>query len=326
MLFIRHTGEVMRMNHASQEFFGDPLPKVWEDIVLLTPDTHIPIPIEQRPTYTALHGHLTRGLEAVLQFADGRQVPVLVHATPVYVDGSLVATVIAFQDIAALKEADRAKDQFLAVLSHELRTPLTSVATHLEAMMMGIWEPTQERLNSCHEEILRLTSLVKDLENLTKVESDVFHLDKTEVELKELVEAVLDTFQGEMQAKHLTYQVTGEKSVVLADRDRIKQVVLNLLSNAVKYTPEGGSITVQVMDNSAESTILVSDTGIGIPDKDIDHIFERFYRTEKSRSRQTGGAGIGLTIVKSIMEAHNGTVEVFNKEGEGSTFIIRLPK
>ena len=267
---------------------------------------------------------ITKTIDITKQIADGNYEVSYSKTTQLRELDELMSSVNHLA--AELSEQEHLRRQLTADVSHELRTPLTSVATHLEAMMMGIWEPTQERLNSCHEEILRLTSLVKDLENLTKVESDVFHLDKTEVELKELVEAVLDTFQGEMQAKHLTYQVTGEKSVVLADRDRIKQVVLNLLSNAVKYTSEGGSITVQVRYNSAESTILVSDTGIGIPDKDIDHIFERFYRTEKSRSRQTGGAGIGLTIVKSIMEAHNGAVEVFSKEGEGSTFIIRLPK
>lgn len=225
-----------------------------------------------------------------------------------------------------LSEQEHLRKQMTADISHELRTPLTSVATHLEAMMMGIWEPTQERLNSCHEEILRLTSLVKDLENLTKVESDTLHLDKTEVELKELVEAVVDTFQGELQAKQLSCNILGEKTVAPIDRDRMKQVVVNLLSNAVKYTPEGGVITVQIAGNDEEAVIRVIDTGIGIPENEIDHVFERFYRTEKSRSRQTGGAGIGLTIVKSIMEAHGGTVEAASKEGAGSTFTIKIPK
>jgi signal transduction histidine kinase len=225
-----------------------------------------------------------------------------------------------------LSEQEHLRRQMTADISHELRTPLTSVATHLEAMMMGIWEPTQERLNSCHEEILRLTSLVKDLENLTKVESDTLHLNKTEVELKELVETVMDTFLGELQAKQLSYHIVGEKMVVLADKDRIKQVVLNLISNAVKYTPEGGAITAQITGSNVEAAISISDTGIGIPEQEIDRIFERFYRTEKSRSRQTGGAGIGLTIVKSIVEAHGGTVEVSSKEGDGSIFMIRIPK
>ena len=227
---------------------------------------------------------------------------------------------------AALSEQEHLRKQMTADVSHELRTPLTSVATHLEAMMLGIWEPTEERLNSCHEEILRLTNLVKDLENLTRVESEVFQLDKTEVDLLEIAETVRDNLKGEIELKHLTCTVVGEKTIALADKDRMKQVVLNLLSNAVKYTPDGGNITVNIMEDEKEATMLIRDTGIGIPKDEVGFIFERFYRTEKSRNRKNGGAGIGLTIVKSILAAHGGTIEVTSKEGKGSTFIVKLPK
>jgi signal transduction histidine kinase len=108
--------------------------------------------------------------------------------------------------------------------------------------------------------------------------------------------------------------------------DVYERILLNLLSNAVKYTPEGGAINVNIMDHTGEAVVSISDTGIGIPENEVDTIFERFYRTEKSRNRQTGGAGIGLTIVKSILEAHGGTVEVMSKEGLGSTFLIKIPK
>ena len=227
---------------------------------------------------------------------------------------------------AALSEQEHLRKQMTADVSHELRTPLTSVATHLEAMMLGIWEPTEERLNSCHEEILRLTNLVNDLENLTRVESEAFQLDKTEVDLLEIAETVRNNLKGEIELKHLTCTVVGEKTIALADKDRMKQVVLNLLSNAVKYTPDGGNITVNIMEDEKEATMLIRDTGIGIPEDEVGFIFERFYRTEKSRNRKNGGAGIGLTIVKSILAAHGGTIEVTSKEGKGSTFIVKLPK
>ena len=225
-----------------------------------------------------------------------------------------------------LKEQEHLRKQMTADVSHELRTPLTSVATHLEAMMLGIWEPTQDRLNSCHEEILRITNIVKDLENLAKVESDNLKLYRTKVDLREIAESVTDNFAGELQAKNQSCRIDGVPVIVTADRDRMKQVLLNLISNAVKYTPENGTITVSLKENETQAIVSVQDTGMGIPENEIGYIFERFYRTEKSRNRKTGGAGIGLAIAKSIVEAHGGKIEAQSKEGEGSTFTVKIPK
>lgn len=226
----------------------------------------------------------------------------------------------------ALNEQENLRKRLTTDIAHELRTPLTAVGSYLEAMLEGVWEPTPERLSGCHEEILRLGNLVADLGRLAKVEGDNLKLQKQQTDLLEIAKAAFETLEAEGAKKELTMSVGGESSVISADRSRMLQVMINLLSNAVKYTPEGGSISIQVSDAPGEGCIRVKDNGIGIPEKELALIFERFYRTDKSRSRKTGGAGIGLTIAKSIVAAHGGTITVSSKVNEGSCFTVTIPK
>lgn len=225
-------------------------------------------------------------------------------------------------------------------VAHELRTPLTALSSHLEAMIEGVWEPTPERLQSCYEEIDRITGLVTELEKLRQVESNQLKLEKSPVDLLELFRSVSCNFERESEKKGIALTVEGESSVVPADRSRLTQVFTNLLSNAIKYTPESGQIRITIKDTPESGIATVSDSGIGIPKDELPLIFERFYRTDKSRNRQTGGAGIGLTIAKSIVLAHGGRIEAVSKAGQdshftvttqnefghGSCFIVTLPK
>jgi signal transduction histidine kinase len=230
-----------------------------------------------------------------------------------------------------LSQQEALRKRLTADVAHELRTPLTTLGTHLEAMTEGVWEPTPERLTGCHEEILRLGKMVSDLERLERVEADNLQLDKTETDLLALARSITDNFAGELSKKNLQLDMKGEAAVVPIDKDRITGVIGNLVSNAVKYTPEGGRIAVTV-ENAPDAGILsVEDTGIGISENDLPHIFERFYRADKSRTRSsgcgsTGGAGIGLAIAKSVTTAHGGEITVQSDPGRGSRFVIRLPK
>ncbi|MFT4007108.1 MAG: HAMP domain-containing sensor histidine kinase [Lacrimispora sp.] len=226
----------------------------------------------------------------------------------------------------ALSEQENLRKRMTADVAHELRTPLTALGSHLEAMIEGLWEATPERLKSCHEEVERLGTLVKDLEQLAKIEGDNLVLNKTKVDLFDLVRTVADTMNGEILKKGLTLSVEGGPVLVEADKNRMCQVTANLLSNAVKYTPEGGSICLKVWETEQNGIIEVEDTGMGIPQKELPLIFERFYRTDKSRNRKTGGAGIGLAIVKSIVTAHGGNVTAESMEEEGSCFTVEIPK
>lgn len=226
----------------------------------------------------------------------------------------------------SLQEQETLRKQLTTDVAHELRTPLSNVATHLEAMIEGIWEPTPERLSGCYEEIERLTGLVSDLERLRQVESDSLKLQKTEVDLQDLSQRVMANFEAELKDKNLVCQIEGVPVLIKADESRMFQVITNLLSNAVKYSNPGGHIHIVTEEIEDLARLTVEDEGIGIPSEDLLCIFERFYRTDKSRSRRTGGAGIGLTIVKSIVQAHGGTISVESEEGKGSRFLVEIPK
>jgi signal transduction histidine kinase len=226
----------------------------------------------------------------------------------------------------SLGSQENLRKQLTADVAHELRTPLTTIGTHIEAMVEGIWEPTPERLSSCHEEIVRISKLVCDLESLAKVESGNLRLNKTSVNLFELTEKVIRNFETEARSKKLHVSIEGKCPDVWADRDRISQVFINLFSNAVKYTPPGGTIRVILSEGDNSSLLVVEDDGAGIPQEELPFIFERFYRADKSRNRTSGGSGIGLAIVQSIVTAHGGKVRAESRLEHGSRFQVALPK
>lgn len=226
----------------------------------------------------------------------------------------------------ALGEQEKIRKQLTSDVAHELRTPLATVSSHLEAMIEGIWEPTKKRLQSCFEETGRLKKLIADLERLAKIESDNPALNKTPVDLMDIARPVSDNFELELKKKNLSLTLGGESVFVMGDKDRLGQVIINLLSNAVKFTPENGNIKISVGTVGDYANITVEDNGPGIPDSDLPFIMERFYRADKSRHRNTGGTGIGLAIVKSIVLAHGGKVMAESEVGKGSRFIVQLPK
>ncbi|MGV8905455.1 MAG: ATP-binding protein [Acetobacterium sp.] len=226
----------------------------------------------------------------------------------------------------SLGKQEALRKQLTADVAHELRTPLTSIGTHIEAMIEGVWEPTTERLQSCEDEILRIGKMVQDMESLAKVESENLKLNKAPIKLIELAKKAASNFEVEINNKDLKVSIDGDASNISGDSDRISQVFINLLSNAVKYTPEGGVINITVSELAQAMKISIKDNGIGIPENELPFIFERFYRADKSRNRMTGGSGIGLAIVKSIVTAHGGSVEVESRLNEGSCFIVILPK
>lgn len=238
--------------------------------------------------------------------------------------GELTTTI---NDLAeTLEKQEVLRKRLSADVAHELRTPLATLQSHLEAMIDGIWMPDAERLKNCHEEILRINRMVGDLEKLAKYEGENLVLDKTEFDLSEMIRHTLINFENDFKCKEISVSFDGSKEMIYADRDKISQVMVNLLSNALKYSDQGGSVEVYVKGSDAETEIGVKDTGVGIPPEDLPHIFERFYRADKSRNRMTGGSGIGLAIVKAIVEAHKGSVIVMSDVGKGTEFIVYLPK
>lgn len=235
--------------------------------------------------------------------------------------------IISINNLASsLDSQEKLRKQLTADIAHEFRTPLTTLQTHMEAMIDGLWEPSTVRLISCQDEIIRITNMVKDLEKLAKVENDNFVLSYSEVSILEIINKSLSNFEIDIKNKGLNISVLGDCSKILADGDRINQVFINLLSNAVKYSKEGGFIIIKLLESKKFVSISIEDNGIGIAKDEVPFIFERFYRADKSRNHNTGGCGIGLAIVKAIILAHKGTINVNSIIEEGSCFVVTLPK
>lgn len=225
-----------------------------------------------------------------------------------------------------LEKQKNLRKRMSADVAHELRTPLATLQSHMEAMIDGIWKPDTERLISCHEETMRINRLVGDLENLAEYESKNYKLTKNKYDICDQIKKIIYNFQADFRNKGVNISFNGKKEIIFADRDKISQVIINLVSNSLKYTPEYGSVEVTIDKTDAEILIKVKDTGRGISSEDLPYVFERFYRADKSRNRLTGGAGIGLTIAKAIVNFHKGKIKVESHLGRGSEFIVLLPR
>lgn len=210
-------------------------------------------------------------------------------------------------------------------VAHELRTPVANVSSNIEAIIEGALEPTNERLSSCYNELERITGIITELEKLRQIEGENMILHIGHVDIYELAKEVKLIFENEMSKKNIRCDIIGEHIDVCVDKDKISQVLNNLISNAVKYTDNYGNIQITVIQENENVVITVKDNGCGIDDNDIQYIFERFYRTDKSRNRSTGGAGIGLTITRAIVQLHGGTIHVESKKGVGSLFKVTIP-
>ena len=226
----------------------------------------------------------------------------------------------------SLNEQEKLRQRLTRDVSHELRTPLSTLQSHMEALIDGIWEPTPERLVSCHEEIIRLKRLVGDLEKLAQYESENLVLNKTKFNIGEVVKNIALNFEKEFLNKEVALIFHEKDIVTYLDKDKVSQVIVNLVSNALKYTPKDGRVEVQIFEEETYIELSVKDTGIGISEADLPYVFERFYRADESRNKLTGGAGIGLTISKSIVEAHGGSITVDSIIGKGTNLVVKIPK
>lgn len=208
--------------------------------------------------------------------------------------------------------------------AHELRTPLASLQSNLEAMIDGIWEPTKLRLESCNEEILRLTRMLSGIEKIAAIEDNNIALNKSTFNLLEFTNKIMLNFETYIKEKNIDFSVEGTPCKLYADEDKIGQILINLVSNAIKYTQINGKIIILIIDRGNEIEFSVIDNGIGINKEDLPNIFEHLYRTDKSRASTTGGSGMGLAVVKAIVDAHKGKITVESEVG--STFTVTLPK
>ena len=237
--------------------------------------------------------------------------------------------IVVVQDITEQEELDNMRKEFVADVSHELKTPITSIMGYADTLSEGGVDSENEKkfLQRISSEAKRMSKLVADLLILSKYDTAKIKIEKTEFDLGELVKYIFDGQTIEMQRKKLTGNcyITADVPLVYADKNGIERVIINILSNAIKYTDDGGSITVYVGFVYNDAYIKIKDTGKGIPEKDLEKVFERFYRVDKDRARETGGTGLGLSIAKEILDQNDSKIDIKSELGKGTDVIIRIP-
>lgn len=244
--------------------------------------------------------------------------------------GHIEGIIMLLQDVTKHQQLENMRKEFVANVSHELKTPLTTIKSYTETLLDGAMDDkdlTCNFLQVIDSEAERMARLVRDLLQLSNLDFHQSKWNKKAVDLKEIIEETILKLDVSAKNKEQGIDVNfnSNTTIIYADKDRIGQVILNLLSNSIKYTPKGGHINININKDDNMAVLEIEDNGIGIPDKDLARIFERFYRVDKARARELGGTGLGLSIAKEIIEAHEGTIEIFSEEGRGTKAIICLP-
>lgn len=261
--------------------------------------------------------------------------------------GFISGLVVVLHDVTEQQKNERERREFVSNVSHELRTPLTSLRSYIEALNDGAWKDPKlapQFLKVTQEETERMIRMINDLLALSRLDSGTTKMDMETVNINEFFNYILDRFDmmlktdnehtGETQHVHqiaktkqytIRREITKRDLWVNIDQDKFMQVVDNIMNNAIKYSPDGGVITARLLETHNHVILSITDQGLGIPQKDINHVFDRFYRVDKARSRKQGGTGLGLAISKEIVEALGGQIWVDSQEGKGSTFYISLP-
>ena len=224
-----------------------------------------------------------------------------------------------------LKEQENLRKQLTEDIAHELRTPLTSIRGHLDTIIAGIWQPTNERLISINEEVIRITNIVDDLRKLAKFDKEKNNLNKEIVDLKKYIKSIAYNYEGKALEKNIIIKYKLEDIKALIDKEKFAQVIINILANAIKYNNGNNEIYISSFKKDNNIVISIKDYGVGIAKSEQKNIFERFYRVDKSRGANEKGMGVGLTIAKSIVNAHGGEIKVYSEINKGSEFIITLP-
>ena len=279
-----------------------------------------------------MHSREMKSFELNLFFPEPRVVQV--HMVPITGDTGyeIISVLAVLHDITGIRSLERMRSEFVANVSHELRTPLTTIKGYAETLLdkdnRRDPEKVEHILTVIDKEAGRLARLLKDLLNLSQIESSKAVMKKQKVDITPVVKEAVALLYKQAAEKSLQVELESPEQdipTITGDPDWLLQLFIDILDNSIKYTPAEGRITLTVTGQLSEVVVSISDTGIGIPSKNLPYIFERFYRVDKARSRSVGGTGLGLAIVKHIVDAHGGRVEVHSSVGEGTTFLVYLP-
>lgn len=236
----------------------------------------------------------------------------------------------AFNKMAeSLEKQDERKKEFLSNVAHELRTPLTYIGGYTKILLDEAYSSKEEAKNHLlliDKESKRMQKLIQDLLQLNQLEDQTMTLEKEPIAFSQLILDSLELFTPSLEKRNITIHTNlDDEIIIMGDIHRLQQVLYNVIDNAIKYSFENGTIHIDLFQKEERAVLIIRDNGIGIPKKDLDRIGERFYRTDKSRSRKTGGTGLGLSIVKQIVSLHDGTMEIESEEGKGTSVILSFP-
>lgn len=253
----------------------------------------------------------------------------IVHTAPLQGVAEVNGSVSVFYDVTKIRNLENMRKEFVANVSHELKTPLTSILGYAETLRKGALEDpslSKRFTEKIERNAQQLRELVEDILKLSEIEAGRMELRLQPLSLAVALDEIHSHFEETLQTRKIEFQKKVDTQLMIqADPQALRQILDNLVDNAIKYTPAGGCVTVSANQEDNGIKILVTDTGVGIPEKDLSHVFERFYRVDKARSREVGGTGLGLSIVKHLVQAHGGEVGVASEVGKGSQFHFTIP-
>lgn len=316
IVLLSDKGELLSINAAASRLLGVSPYCVGKDILLLNNSYEM-----QELVHRALSGEHT---ETTLPVGGSDY---QINATPVMSDGKVAGAALVIFDVTEKEKAEQIRREFTANVSHELKTPLQSISGCAELLSNGMVKPEDvpEFSHRIYSESQRLISLVEDIIGLSRLDEGAEDMQRTNVDLHKLAETAIDSLSNAAKEAGVTLELCGDGAEVYGIPQLLGTIVYNLCDNAIKYNRHGGSVTVTTENGAGGVTLTVSDTGIGIPKDQQDRIFERFYRVDKSHSKDVGGTGLGLSIVKHAALLHNATVTVDSTPGAGTTFTVFFP-
>ena len=316
IVLLSDKGELLSINAAASRLLGVSPYCVGKDILLLNNSYEM-----QELVHRALSGEHT---ETTLPVGGSDY---QINATPVMSDGKVAGAALVIFDVTEKEKAEQIRREFTANVSHELKTPLQSISGCAELLSNGMVKPEDvpEFSHRIYSESQRLISLVEDIIGLSRLDEGAEDMQRTNVDLHRLAETAIDSLSNAAKEAGVALELCGDGAEVYGIPQLLGTIVYNLCDNAIKYNRRGGSVTVTTENGAGGVTLTVSDTGIGIPKDQQDRIFERFYRVDKSHSKDVGGTGLGLSIVKHAALLHNATVTVDSTPGAGTTFTVFFP-
>ena len=319
-IVIMNTAALDILNLKSEKVIGIPLLEI--------------LPLEERVTFREL---LETQQERLIHLEeDGEDSIIQCEFSVIQRESGFISGLVCvLTDVTEQQKIERERRNFVSNVSHELRTPLTSTKSYTEALVDGAWENKEIApgfLNVIETETDRMMRMITDLLNLSRMDQNRFGLEKEFINMNELVVHIVNRFEMVLQSEpyrdknyRILTDITQRDLWVELDQDKITQVLDNIINNAIKYSPDGGRIIVRLMETHTDIIVSVSDEGLGIARKDIPHLFDRFYRVDKARSRAMGGSGLGLAIAQEVVQLHGGKIWVNSIENKGSTFFVSLP-